>query len=60
MTYLLISHNIAVVEAMADRIAVMREGRIVELGRSEQVISSPEHPYTKLLLDAVPRLAGAT
>ena len=60
MTYLLISHNIAVVEAMADRIAVMREGRIVELGRSEQVIASPEHPYTKLLLDAVPRLAGAT
>ncbi|WP_213880978.1 ABC transporter ATP-binding protein [Pseudomonas sp. dw_358] len=56
LTYLLISHNVAVVRHMADRVAVMYLGQIVELGTTEQVLERPRHPYTRLLLDAVPRL----
>jgi peptide/nickel transport system ATP-binding protein len=51
---LLISHDLAVVESVADRVAVMTEGRIVELGPAAQVLGSPRHEYTRKLLRAVP------
>ena len=56
LTYLLISHNLAVVAQMADRIGVMYLGRLVEQGEAAQLITSPLHPYTRLLLAMVPRL----
>ena len=56
LTYLFISHNLAVVRHMADRLGVMYLGRIVEQGPCEAVFRTPRHPYTRLLLDAVPDL----
>lgn len=53
---LFITHNFGVVEYMADRIAIMHEGRIVEQGDARQVLMSPRHPQTQALLAAVPRL----
>ena len=57
LTYLFISHNLAVVRHMSDQLGVMYLGRIVEQGPGEQVFSHPRHPYTRLLLDAIPDLA---
>ena len=54
LTYLFISHNLAVVDYMADRIAVMCRGRIVELAPRETLLRKPVHPYTQSLLAAVP------
>lgn len=54
LTYVLVSHNLAVVQQVADRVAVMRRGRLVEVGGAHQVFTAPEHPYTRQLLDAVP------
>jgi peptide/nickel transport system ATP-binding protein len=54
---ILITHDMGVVADMADRICVMKDGRIVEAGSSQQVFYRPEHPYTKLLLAAVPKLS---
>jgi len=54
LTYLFISHNLAVVDYMADRIAVMCAGRLVELAPREALFRNPVHPYTKALLSAVP------
>lgn len=59
LTYVLISHNVSVVRHMSDRVAVMYLGQIVELGDTSQVLAHPRHPYTRLLLDAIPRLGGA-
>src|SRR5471032_1921898 len=59
LTYILISHNVSVVRLMADRVAVMYLGQIVELGCAEQVLEQPKHPYTQLLLEAVPKLGVA-
>jgi peptide/nickel transport system ATP-binding protein len=56
LTYLFISHNLAVVRHMADRLGVMYLGRIVEQGPAEAIFSTPRHPYTRLLLDAIPDL----
>ena len=53
---LLISHDLALVRKVADRILVMDQGRIVESGPSHQVISAPQHPHTRALIDASPRL----
>src|SRR3546814_3866938 len=53
LTYLLISHNLAVVEYMATRVAVMYAGRIVEEAESERLFAQPRHPYTKTLLNSV-------
>jgi peptide/nickel transport system ATP-binding protein/oligopeptide transport system ATP-binding protein len=51
---LFISHDLAVVRHMANRMAVMYLGKIMELGTNEQIYSSPSHPYTHTLLDSVP------
>jgi peptide/nickel transport system ATP-binding protein len=56
LTYLFISHNLAVVSLVADRVGVMYLGRIVELQSSAKIFSEPRHPYTRMLLDAVPDL----
>jgi oligopeptide/dipeptide ABC transporter ATP-binding protein len=54
LTYVLISHDIRAVQAMASRIAVMYRGRIVELGPAEEVLNAPVHPYTTRLIASVP------
>lgn len=54
LTYLFISHNLAVVNYMADRVAVMYAGRIVEIGPCEIIMRNPMHPYTRRLIAAVP------
>ncbi|MEP3245418.1 MAG: ABC transporter ATP-binding protein [Sneathiella sp.] len=54
LTYLFISHNLAVIRAVCNRIAVMYLGQIVEQGETEDVFNTPKHPYTKALLEAVP------
>ena len=56
LTYVFISHNLAVVSQIADRVGVMYMGRVVELGAAAQIFSRPRHPYTRMLLDAVPDL----
>ena len=57
LSYLFISHNLAVVRHMATRIGVMYLGRIVELATPAELFASPRHPYTRLLMDALPDLA---
>ncbi|PTR13915.1 MULTISPECIES: ABC transporter ATP-binding protein [unclassified Nitrosospira] len=54
LAYLFITHNISVVEYLADEVAVMYLGRIVERGTVDEVLTSPKHPYTQALLSAVP------
>jgi peptide/nickel transport system ATP-binding protein len=58
VAYLFISHDISVVAHLADRIAVMYRGQIVEEGRAEEIIERPRHPYTEALLSAVPTVEG--
>ncbi len=55
LTYIFVSHNMAVVRYICDRIAVMYAGKLVELGQKQELLSNPRHPYTELLLAAVPR-----
>ncbi|HJQ58025.1 MAG TPA: oligopeptide/dipeptide ABC transporter ATP-binding protein [Vineibacter sp.] len=54
LTLLFIAHDLAVVKAVSDRIAVMYLGRLCEVGRTEQIFAQPTHPYTALLLEAIP------
>ena len=54
LTYLFISHNLGVVEYIADRIAVMYRGNLVELGTTEQIMKNPQHVYTNRLLNSMP------
>ena len=54
LTYLFISHDLAVVRYMCDRVAVMYVGKIVEIGRTDVLFTRPRHPYTRALLDSVP------
>jgi peptide/nickel transport system ATP-binding protein len=60
LTYLFITHNLGLVEYFADEVAVMYLGRIVERGTTEQVFRNPRHPYTQVLLSAVPKLDPAS
>ena len=57
LTYLVITHNLAVVRFMANRVGVMYLGRLIEIGETEALFARPRHPYTRMLLDAVPDLA---
>jgi oligopeptide transport system ATP-binding protein len=59
MTFLFISHNLAVIKNVSDRVAVMYLGQVVEEGRTEDIFSSPCHPYTKALLHVVPDVDAA-
>ncbi|WP_435628593.1 ABC transporter ATP-binding protein [Candidatus Ferrigenium straubiae] len=56
LSYLFITHNLAVVEYLAHEVCVMYQGRIVERGTAEEVLRAPNHPYTQTLLSAVPRI----
>jgi len=58
VSYLFISHDLAVVRYLSDRIAVLYLGRVMELGESETVFSAPQHPYTEALLSSVPQAEG--
>jgi peptide/nickel transport system ATP-binding protein len=55
ISYLFISHDLSVVKYMADQVMVMRHGEIVEMGDSDEIYRYPGHPYTRMLLDAIPR-----
>jgi peptide/nickel transport system ATP-binding protein len=56
LTYLFISHNLAVVRHMSDQVGVMYLGRLVELADKQTLFANPRHPYTRMLLDAIPKL----
>ena len=58
MAILLITHNLGIVGDMADRVAVMYAGQVVELAPAKELLRRPLHPYTKALMNAVPKLAG--
>lgn len=59
LTYLFISHNLAVVHHVADRVGVMYLGRIVEIAPRDDLFAQPRHPYTRMLLGAIPDMSGA-
>jgi ABC-type oligopeptide transport system ATPase subunit len=56
LTLVLVSHDLSVVRQMSDRVLVMYGGRIVEASATRQLFRAPQHPYTRALLDSVPRL----
>ena len=56
LTYLFISHNLAVVRHVSDHVGVMYLGRLVELADKHSLFSNPQHPYTRMLLDAIPKM----
>ncbi len=56
LTYLFVSHDLGVVRHIANRVAVMYLGRIVEIGETEQIFADPQHPYTKALVAEIPKL----
>ena len=56
LTYVFISHNLAVVSLIADRVGVMYLGRLVEIASAKDLFSRPRHPYTRMLIDALPDL----
>ena len=58
MSLIMITHNFGIIPGIADRVAVMFRGKIVETGPAEQILSRPQHPYTQALLDCVPRMGA--
>lgn len=56
LTYLFITHDLSVARFLCDRIAVMNQGKIVELGQTEDIFTNPQHPYTQTLLSAAPKI----
>lgn len=56
LTFLLITHDMSVIEYLADRVAIMYLGEIVEIGTTKEIFSNPYHPYTKALLNSVPQI----
>ena len=60
LTYLFITHDLSVVEHFGTRVAVMYLGRVMELATAEELFKAPKHPYTRLLLDAIPKLEGGS
>jgi peptide/nickel transport system ATP-binding protein len=55
LTYIFISHDLSVVKFMSDRIMVMNQGRIEEIGKADQIYGEPEKAYTRRLIDAIPK-----
>jgi oligopeptide/dipeptide ABC transporter ATP-binding protein len=60
LTYLFISHDLSIVRRFCDRVAIMYLGRIVEMAPAKELFAAPRHPYTRALLEAVPRLEART
>jgi oligopeptide/dipeptide ABC transporter ATP-binding protein len=58
MSYLFVSHDLSVVRMLCDRVVVMYLGKIVEQGAAKRLFSSPQHPYTRALIDAIPHIGG--
>jgi ABC-type dipeptide/oligopeptide/nickel transport system ATPase component len=58
MTLILITHNFAIIRGLCDHVAVMFRGRIVEYGTAEEVLANPQHPYTRALIDCIPKLGA--
>jgi peptide/nickel transport system ATP-binding protein len=58
LTYMFISHDLAVIRQVADEVLVMRSGRIVEMGPTEDIFTAPRDDYTRRLLDAIPTGVG--
>jgi oligopeptide/dipeptide ABC transporter ATP-binding protein len=55
LTYIFVAHDLSVVRHICDRVAVMYAGRIVEMGRTEEIFSEPRHPYSRALMSAIPQ-----
>lgn len=58
LSFILITHDMSVIAEMADKVAIMYAGRIVEYGPSDIIFNNPYHPYTRLLIKSIPRLRG--
>lgn len=58
LTFVLITHDMSVIKYLADRVAIMYLGEIVEIGTTREIFENPSHPYTKALLSAVPQISG--
>ena len=56
MSIILITHNFGIITGLANKVAVMFRGRLVEFGEAASVLKQPQHPYTRALIDCVPRL----
>ena len=59
MSFLFITHDLALLSEMADRVGIMYGGQLVEFGTAEQIYSDPQHPYTQGLLESIPRMRGS-
>ena len=58
MAVIFITHHLGIIRSLADHVAVMRHGAIVEYGATEELLQHPQHPYTQALLACIPRLEG--